>query len=279
MTKSQRDKITRDVATEMAILRLLRHPRVVQVYGVVTADPTEIAIVMEYCAGGSLRALLDTRKTAVGAPEFTRWIADIAVGMSYLYSQGVEHRDLKSANCLLDEAQKRVKVADFGLSKSGDTNTHTTTQGGGGAAGTFAFMAPELIGEEEFSEKSDVYSLAIVIWECATRRSPWEGLNQMQLINRVVYKGERPQLTDEEQAAAPAEIVALMRRCWAADAGARPAFAEIMQETGVMCERIRLATPDGDQRSAPASDPATAGAALEAPAASCAVPNPVSTEF
>ena len=60
----------------------------------------------------------------------------------------------------------------------------------------------------------------------------------MQLINRVVYKGERPQLSDEEQAAAPAEIVALMRRCWATDAGARPAFAEIARETGALSRQL-----------------------------------------
>ena len=86
------------------------------------------------------------------------WVSDVALGMAYLYSQGVEHRDLKALNVLLT-GDLRCKVTDFGLSKCDDLKTAgTATMGGAGLAGTPAFMAPELLGDNIFNEQSDVYT-------------------------------------------------------------------------------------------------------------------------
>lgn len=82
-------------------------------------------------------------------------------------------RDLKSGNLLLD-AQWRIKISDFGLARIRETS-HAHTQ-----VGTFAWMAPEVLESKPYAEPADVYSFAIVMWECLTRREPFKGMHPMQ---------------------------------------------------------------------------------------------------
>ena len=93
----------------------------------------------------------------------------------------------------------------------------------GGLAGTPAFMAPELLDENTFTEKSDVYSYAVVLWEIHDRGIPWRGLDMMQIMRKVVDKGERPPVP----AGMPDDLRELMVRAWAHDAAERPTFEEL----------------------------------------------------
>ena len=221
MTATKRQRMLNHFKSELAIMTQLRSPRVARFYGVVTTDTTFLGLVMEYCAGGSLRACLDGESGKVTADLQRVWGLDVALGMAYLYSQGVEHRDLKALNVLLT-SDLRGKVTDFGLSKCDDLRTTQTTQGGG-AAGTSAFMAPELLEDNTFTEKSDVYSYAIVLWEIWSRQVPWRGLQPVQVTRKVVDKRERPPVPP----AMPAELRELMVRAWAHLPADRPDFAEI----------------------------------------------------
>ena len=205
----------------------LRSPRIVQVFGVVTTDTSWLGLVLEYCEGGTLREALEAEDyaTAVDEAQRRRWLSDVALGMAYLYSKGVEHRDLKSLNVLLDGG-RRCKVSDFGLSKSESLNTTATQSTMGGAKGTPSYMAPELLEDNLFDEKSDVYSFAIVIWEIWDGGVPWHGLQPVQITRKVVDKRERPPPPE----GAPTDLVALMQRCWAHEPDARPTFAAIKAE-------------------------------------------------
>ena len=222
VTAMRRQKMLNSFKSELAIMTRLRSPRVAHFYGVVTTDTTFLGLVMEYCAGGSLRAFLDGESGKVTADLQRVWGLDVALGMAHLYSQGVEHRDLKALNVLLT-SNLRGKVTDFGLSKCDDLRTTQTTQGGGGAAGTSAFMAPELLEDNTFTEKSDVYSYAIVLWEIWSRQVPWSDLRPMQIMRKVVDKRERPPVP----AGMPAGLRELMVRSWAHQPADRPDFAEI----------------------------------------------------
>ncbi len=222
---AQRAKLGAAFAKELSIMVRLRSPRVVQVIGVVTTDNAYLGLVMEYCAGGSLRAALDDESGAITGALQRIWSSDVALGMKYLYEQGVQHRDLKPLNILLTR-DLRAKVADFGLSTCEElrtARTSRTTRNGGKIAGTAAFMAPELLDANTFTEKSDVYSYAVVLWEIHDRGIPWRGLDMMQIMRKVVDKGERPPVP----AGMPADLRDLMCRCWADKAADRPTFSEI----------------------------------------------------
>ncbi|KAH8067387.1 protein kinase [Aureococcus anophagefferens] len=225
ITAVARSKVMKSFSMELAIMVKLRSPRVVSVLGVVTTDPTWLGLVVEFMAGGTLREALDAEDYAAAVDEARRrrWLGDVALGMAYLYTMGVEHRDLKTLNVLLD-GKGRCKVTDFGLSKSDELNTASTmaTQAGGGIKGTPAYMAPELLESNTFTEKTDVYAFALVIWEVLTGDIPWAGLNQIQIAMQILAKAARPQVP-----AGPADLVDLMTRCWAQDAAERPAFAEV----------------------------------------------------
>ena len=228
VTAMSQNKMMKDFATELAIMVKLRSPRIVQVFGVVTTDSLWLGLVVEYCEGGDLREALDADDYATSVDEEQRrsWLSDIALGMSYLYSKGVEHRDLKSRNVLLDGA-KRCKVTDFGLSKSESLNTAATQSTmGGGARGTPAYMAPELLDSNTFTEKTDVCAYALIIFEVLTGDVPWAGINQMQIMMQVCIKKERPPVPES----APSDLVALMERSWAHEPDARPTFAKVKAE-------------------------------------------------
>ena len=205
----------------------LRSPRIVQVFGVVTTDSSWLGLVVEYCSGGDLRAALDAEDAAsIDEAQRRSWLSDIAMGMAYLYSKGVEHRDLKSLNVLLDGA-RRCKVTDFGLSKSESLATAATqATAGGDAKGTPAYMAPELLDSNTFTEKTDVYAYGMIVFEVLTGDNPWRGLNQMQIMMQVCIKKERPTIDVD----APADLVALMQRSWDHEPDARPDFAAIKAE-------------------------------------------------
>ena len=224
VTAMRRQKMLNSFKSELAIMVRLRSPRVVQVFGVVTTNPEFLGFVLEFLQGGSLRQVLDD-DGRVEEPMRRVWVSDVARGMAYLYSQGVEHRDLKSANVLLTE-KKRAKVADFGLSKCEDLKTTVaSTMDAGGLAGTWAFMAPELLRNRRFTEKSDVYSFAFVLWEVHDRGQPWDGLQQPQIITQVLVEHARPKIPDM-----PRDLRDLMVRAWSDDPDGRPTFADAVKE-------------------------------------------------
>lgn len=109
-----------------------------------------------------------------------------AEGMAYLHSfaRPVIHRDLKSHNLLVDK-HWNVKIADFGLSKVQDLNKMTAT-------GTPQWSAPEVIRNELYDEKVDVYSFGVIIYELLTRKIPYANLGPMTACRRVAFDGLRP---------------------------------------------------------------------------------------
>lgn len=87
----------------------------------------------------------------------------------------IVHRDLKSANCLVNK-HLTVKICDFGLSRILTTKPIKVSS----SAGTPEWMAPELIRNEPFTEKCDIFSLGVIIWELCTLKRPWDGVPPLQ---------------------------------------------------------------------------------------------------
>ena len=245
--QAERQRILASFKREVTIACEVRSQRCVRLLGVVTTDPTYLGLVTEYLEGGSLRAALSA-EGAISADRRRTWASDVAQGMKYLYAHGIEHRDLKSGNVLLTAHQDRAKVADFGLSRREELSAITRTKAG--PVGTAAYMAPELLEDNVFSEASDVYSYGILLWEIWDRGVPWRGLQPMKIMRKVVDKRERPPVP----AGMPDDVRALVGKCWAPAPDDRPDFAAITQ---------RLHAP----RSPPPVPPATTGQGTTKPLA------------
>ena len=107
--------------------RVDRCDNIIRVFGVVKNIPDKLVLIIEYASKGSLRDYLDKAKTPLGKEVALNLVYDVVSGMEYIYSKGVEHRDLKADNVLLDDPHGNLiaKVCDFGLSKCEDLITHT----------------------------------------------------------------------------------------------------------------------------------------------------------
>ncbi|CAN0400572.1 unnamed protein product, partial [Ectocarpus sp. 8 AP-2014] len=166
-------------------------------------------------------------------------LLDTAEGMTYLYNNGVQHRDLKSANCLVTH-DWRVKISDFGLSKTIDaiSTGSSSTMSGNFRGGTMTYMAPELLpggaGADVPAELSDAYSFGVVVWDvvCGEGRTPWAGVRIYDLPP-LLRKGERLDI--------PVECGRFYRRlmvsCWNQDPHHRPTFDSILKDTRKEADR------------------------------------------
>jgi serine/threonine protein kinase len=145
--------------------------------------PPVFCIITEFMAGGSLRKYLHQQEPHSVPIELVLKLAlDVARGMSYLHSQGILHRDLKSENILLG-ADMSVKVADFGISC-----LESQCGSGKGFTGTYRWMAPEMIKEKHHTRKVDVYSFGILMWEILTSSVPFSEMTPEQAAVAVALK-------------------------------------------------------------------------------------------
>lgn len=204
-----------DFCNEISLLSRMRHPNVILFLGACTKPP-HLSMVTEYMEMGSLSHLIHTS----GQGKKLSWrrrlkmLRDICRGMMCIQRMNVVHRDLKSANCLVDK-HWTVKICDFGLSRiMTDLPIKDSI-----AAGTPEWMAPELLRNEPFTDKCDVFSLGVIIWELCTLKRPWEGVKPMQVVYAVAHEGARLEIPE-------GPIGKLISDCWAY-ANDRPSYEEI----------------------------------------------------
>jgi serine/threonine protein kinase len=195
-------------------------------------------IISEFCSGGTLFALLHQRReAALPWPQRLKAAMDVAKGMNFLHRRKVIHRDLKSLNLLLaspvmtSEDVPQVKVSDFGLSRAVEQNRSQATPQAcmTSGAGTYHWMAPEVLDGHSYDEKVDVYSYGICLFELIARRIPYDtsGLEPVA-IALAVTRGRRPdqKLLPRD---CPADLRLTMECCWAQCPTGRPGFDTILE--------------------------------------------------
>jgi len=208
--------------SEVSFLARLRHPHVVQLLGAVFSPPT-YCLVLEFCDGGDLHDALQQPTP----PGFVMRVArGVASGMAYLHSRGVLHRDLKSANVLLDR-HRQPKVTDFGTATDGVTNAQARRRGGALTAetGTYRWMAPEVINHEHYSRPADVFSFAMLLFELLSHEMPFADLPPVLAASATALERRRPRLPE----GTPVAVARLMEQCWEAEPTDRPTFEVIEQ--------------------------------------------------
>lgn len=165
---------------EISTMRRLAHPNIVRYIGADRVDD-HFYIFMEYVAGGSLRSLLD-EFGSLQLPVVSSFARQIVLGLQYLHDNEVIHRDIKSANVLVN-IDGVLKLADFGSAQTFDE--------GRGMQGTPYWMAPEVIRGETVTWAADIWSLGCVIVEMFTGQRPFAQLaNAVQALNFIVSSEE-----------------------------------------------------------------------------------------
>ncbi|XP_075869132.1 mitogen-activated protein kinase kinase kinase 7 isoform X2 [Nelusetta ayraudi] len=206
---------------ELRQLSRVNHPNIVKLYG---SCHNPVCLVMEYAEGGSLYNVLHG---AEPLPYYTAshamsWCFQCSQGVAYLHGmkpKALIHRDLKPPNLLLVAGGTVLKICDFGTAC--DIQTHMTNN-----KGSAAWMAPEVFEGSNYSEKCDVFSWGIILWEVITRKKPFDEIGGPAFrIMWAVHNGTRPPLIKN----LPKPIESLMTRCWSKDPSQRPSMEEIVK--------------------------------------------------
>jgi len=210
-------------SAEVEMLSSLRHPNVVHFYASTVRMANNgmiyLYIVTELCEKGSLDMLLMKNPTTkYGFEEKISFAIDTVLGMIYLHSIGLIHRDLKIQNLLVDK-DFTVKVGDFGLSRFSLQKEEVMTR-----CGTFHILAPEVISHKRYSSKADVYAFAMVLWEMMMEKPAYANEDSYDVLNKVVLLNLRPPLNEMN----PPEIAALISDCWETNPNSRPEFESIL---------------------------------------------------
>uniref|UniRef100_A0A8D0AHN4 Mitogen-activated protein kinase kinase kinase n=1 Tax=Sander lucioperca TaxID=283035 RepID=A0A8D0AHN4_SANLU len=224
-------KKVRDIKeTEIKHLRKLKHPNIITFKGVCTQAPC-YCILMEYCAQGQLYEVLRAGRK-ITPSLLVDWSMGIAGGMNYLHLHKIIHRDLKSPNMLITH-DDLVKISDFGTSKElSDKSTKMSF------AGTVAWMAPEVIRNEPVSEKVDIWSFGVVLWEMLTGEIPYKDVDSSAIIWGV--GNNSLQLPVPESC--PDGFKILLRQCWNCKPRNRPSFRQILLHLDIASADV-LSTP------------------------------------
>lgn len=204
---------------EVKMLATLKHPNIVRFIGA-CRKPMVWCIVTEYAKGGSVRQFLMKRQSrSVPLKLAVKQALDVARGMAYVHGLGLIHRDLKSDNLLIF-SDKSIKIADFGVAR-----IEVQTEGMTPETGTYRWMAPEMIQHRPYTQKVDVYSFGIVLWELITGMLPFQNMTAVQAAFAVVNKGVRPIVPND---CLPV-LGEIMTRCWDANPDVRPPFTEVVR--------------------------------------------------
>jgi hypothetical protein len=165
--------------SEGQLLNSLSHPYIVKVLEVADSSSGGF-IAMEFLPGGTLKQVLE-QSHPVPLLEIKRVLLQICDGLSEVHARGIIHRDLKTGNIMFD-ADRNVRIMDFGLSKSPLVTTMTSL---GTVLGTLGYVAPEQVTNQNIDQRTDIFSLGVIIYELLTNTLPFKGENEIALIHSI----------------------------------------------------------------------------------------------
>ena len=175
----------------------LSHPNICTIHEVDESEDTPF-IAMEYVEGESLRE--KTKKGPLPVEEALDIMIQAAEGLEKAHQKGIVHRDIKSANIMVTESGQ-AKIMDFGLAKlSGGT---VLTQEGA-TLGTVAYMSPEQARGESVDQRTDIWSLGVVLYEMLTGELPFKGERDISILYSIVH--EDPKALKDKKPPVPMEL-------------------------------------------------------------------------
>lgn len=207
---------------EIALLGTLHHDNIVKYLGTERNNITnELSIFLEHMPGGSVAELVQ-RFGSLDESVIRKYTREALAGLIYLHERGIIHRDIKGQNILVDN-RGVCKLADFGASrylKDRDSAANLSFKG------TPVFMPPEVIMEQRYSKKSDVWSIGCTFLQMATGNPPYsEFSNHIAALFHITSSTDPPPMPDDLSDNARAFVL----ECFKRDPKARPDAAQLRQ--------------------------------------------------
>lgn len=186
-TKSDRQKELRQrfLAEAKAIGRL-DHPAIVTIYDAGFTEGGMPYLVMEFVRGKPLTHYL-VHGEAIPIPRLIDMFCELLDALAYAHERGIVHRDIKPANIMVTE-NGRPKLMDFGIAKVLDETTGQHLTQSGMIIGTPGYMSPEQVSGKPLDHRSDLFSLAVVLWECLTLKKAFEADTIAAVAFKIVYE-------------------------------------------------------------------------------------------
>ncbi|CAK9000622.1 unnamed protein product [Durusdinium trenchii] len=232
-----RDISMREMLHELKILSTISHPCIVNVLGSGFERQQGPFFLTEYMAGGDVESYMQKQRAKSLDQTFKpgwslamQWILSTAEALAYLHGlpQPIIHRDLKPLNLLLTKELK-LKVTDLGLSKvmpgHGQKASDPVKMTGG--VGTWRYMAPEMVRHEHYTDRIDIYALALIAYFLLSGRQPFDSFcrGDVENILKAYLKGQEPR-PELDMFTGSMEMRAFLQEAWHPEASRRPSAAE-----------------------------------------------------
>lgn len=228
---NQQDQVD-DIQKEVEILKMCRHENTVSYFGTVrVASDGSLWILMDYMALGSIRDMIDLRKSPLTEPEIAYvtaytlrgnltldFLSLTFLGLNYLHSRGIIHRDIKAANILLND-RAEIKLADFGVSD------YFANISGEYAVGTPLWMSPEVLKKRPATQGSDMWSLGITVIEMGDGMPPMHNISILKAMRKIKEGPESPTFSEPSKWTPP--VLDLVAQCLQRDPGKRPSAYQL----------------------------------------------------
>ncbi|KAF7662324.1 hypothetical protein LDENG_00239490 [Lucifuga dentata] len=218
---------------EVQLMNRLSHPNILRFMGVCVQEG-QLHALTEYINGGNLEQLLDSNKH-LSWPSRVKLACEIASGLAYLHSKGIFHRDLTSKNCLIkcDDNGYTAVVGDFGLAEKIPTN-HADGEKLAVVGSPF-WMAPEVLRDEPYNEKADVFSYGIILCEIIARIQA-----DPDFLPRTENFGLDYHTFQHMVGDCPPDFLQVAFNCCSMDPKLRPSFPEIVRHLEEILGRLQV---------------------------------------
>ena len=180
----------------------LNHPNIVTIHDVIEEDD-QICIVMEHVDGKSLREVINEYN--LGLDKTIDVISQLSEGLSKAHKAGIVHRDIKPENIIIDQ-DARVKILDFGLAKLKGVSKLTKETS---TLGTIHYMSPEQLQGKEVDNRSDIWSLGVVLYELLTGEVPFTGDYEQAVSYAILNENLKPVVHKDT----PEELIRIIEKC------------------------------------------------------------------
>jgi serine/threonine protein kinase/tetratricopeptide (TPR) repeat protein len=216
-------------SNELKMARMISHRNVCRMFDLGEEKGSHY-ITMEYVSGQDLKSLI--RQTAqLAVPTALSIAKQVCEGLSEAHKLGVIHRDLKPSNIMIDK-EGNARIMDFGIARSLKEKGLT---GAGVMIGTPDYMPPEQAEAKTVDQRSDIYSLGVILYEMVTGRVPFEG--ETPLAIAMKHKSEAPKDPKELNAQVPSELSQVILKCLEKDKEKRYQSADDVRSELIRIEK------------------------------------------